>query len=91
MEYQDWIEQEAEEQRREILRNKMDRFVPVEDGETNMVFEQCCECDALTGRVGPGEDSLFCDQCDVGPLCEGCFEEHSYHEEDLGLDGVLEQ
>jgi len=35
MEYQDWIEQEAENQRREILREKMARFVPADEREVS--------------------------------------------------------
>lgn len=33
-------------------------------------------CDDPTGKCE--EDSLYCDYCDFGPLCEECWDEHTY-------------
>lgn len=38
--------------------------------------ERCVGCGALTGRVGPSGDVLYCQDCHDGPFCEDCF---SYH------------
>lgn len=34
-------------------------------------LEHCCECDALTGRCGRHEDSMYV--VDDGPYCEDCY------------------
>ena len=39
-------------------------------------FEYCFLCDEPTGRAGRGDDSLYCDECDTGPYCSSCFDEH---------------
>ena len=36
--------------------------------------EHCIECDALTGRAGECEDSLYTED-GKGPFCEDCFAE----------------
>jgi hypothetical protein len=43
-------------------------------------LERCIKCDALTGRAGRADDSLFCGCCDMGPLCSGCWDEHTCQE-----------
>jgi len=46
--------------------------------------ELCVLCDEPTGGAGCGEDSLYCDICDIGPLCEECWGigGHDEHDED---------
>lgn len=39
-------------------------------------FEECCVCGSHTGRAGRGDDSIYCDDCDMGPFCEGCWHQH---------------
>jgi len=41
-----------------------------------MSIERCYICDEPTGRAGRGEDSLYCDECDSGPYCSECWDEH---------------
>jgi len=41
--------------------------------------EICVGCGDPTGRAGKGEDSIYCDPCDIGPFCEGCIEQHDIH------------
>ena len=36
-------------------------------------YEHCTECDALTGRAGKHEDSLY--HSSEGPFCESCYDE----------------
>jgi len=43
--------------------------------------EECVACGEFTGRAGAGEDSIYCDPCDRGPLCEGCGYQHYGHED----------
>ena len=38
-----------------------------------MRYEHCCECDALTGRAGASDDSLYLGT--IGPFCEECVNE----------------
>ena len=38
------------------------------------MIELCSECEEPTGRAGAGEDSLYSDDGETGPFCEGCFE-----------------
>jgi len=38
--------------------------------------ERCAECDQATGRAGASDDSLYCDQCEAGPLCQECYDSH---------------
>lgn len=38
-------------------------------------IERCIQCNEPTGRAGACEDSMFCDQCGNGPLCEQCYGE----------------
>ncbi len=40
-------------------------------------LERCCVCDDPTGRAGAGEDSIFCERCEVGPFCEECAKGHA--------------
>lgn len=42
----------------------------------NSPEEHCIVCDDPTGRSGRGEDSLYCEYCDIGPFCPECFDEH---------------
>ncbi len=56
-----------------------------------MEFELCCECGAFTGRGGAGEDSLFCEWCEVGPFCEDCFELHFYDDDFAYEEGVFQR
>lgn len=37
--------------------------------------ELCANCGDPTGRAGKGEDSIYCVNCDFGPLCEACADE----------------
>ena len=37
-------------------------------------LERCWECDALTGRGGQADDSLYTDD-GHGPFCEECWDE----------------
>jgi hypothetical protein len=37
-----------------------------------MSYEHCFKCDALTGRAGRHDDSLYCDD-GSGPYCESCY------------------
>ena len=37
--------------------------------------EFCIECGMLTGNER-SEDSLYCDFCDAGPFCYGCWAVH---------------
>lgn len=67
----DWIDEEK--QRREQGINEP--LLPSQHEAVNARYpgctlEHCCECDALTGRAGPGEDSIYFG--DLGPLCEEC-------------------
>jgi len=39
-------------------------------------LEYCTECGSPTGKAGRGEDSLYCDDCDLGPFCEDCYDKH---------------
>ena len=43
---------------------------------TDKTIETCCVCDEPTGRAGRADDSLYCDECDVGPFCEECWDDH---------------
>ncbi len=36
-------------------------------------YEHCLKCDALTGRAGKGDDSIYID--DKGPYCQECADE----------------
>lgn len=38
--------------------------------------ESCQRCGDETGHAGRGEDSLFCDDCDLGPFCRPCWDIH---------------
>ena len=40
-----------------------------------MPVEHCCDCDAVTGRAGRGDDSIYCN-CGRGPFCSECWKEH---------------
>jgi len=35
-------------------------------------IEQCCYCNEPTGKAGPGEDSIYWLDGNIGPLCETC-------------------
>ncbi len=37
-----------------------------------MELEYCHSCDEATGRAGVADDSIFCEGCGCGPLCDGC-------------------
>ncbi len=39
-------------------------------------LEYCENCNEPTGRAGRGEDSLYCDEHDLGPLCPDCYDDH---------------
>ncbi len=46
-------------------------------------LEMCVVCDDPTGRAGRGEDSIYCDVCEVvgvnilcGPFCADCYDIH---------------
>lgn len=41
-----------------------------------MEYELCFVCGDETGRAGRGDDSIYCDECDEGPFCLGCYELH---------------
>ncbi|KKN47700.1 hypothetical protein LCGC14_0660230 [marine sediment metagenome] len=41
----------------------------------NRPLEYCFNCNDATGRAGQGDGSLYC-ECDEGPFCEDCWEEH---------------
>ncbi len=46
--------------------------------------EHCCVCDALTGRAGRADDSLYLETQtgeELGPLCEDCH--NSFRRDDL--------
>lgn len=34
--------------------------------------EECCVCNAYTGKAGPGDGSLYTDE-GAGPFCEECY------------------
>lgn len=39
------------------------------------LYEHCSECDALTGRAGAGDGSIYIEYSDgflIGPLCDDC-------------------
>jgi len=40
-------------------------------------LEYCYNCDDVTGRAGRSEDSIYCDEHDLGPFCEDCYETHT--------------
>jgi hypothetical protein len=43
-------------------------------------IEMCKDCDEPTGCAGINEDSLYCELCGGGPLCEYCYERHEFYE-----------
>ena len=43
-------------------------------------LERCCICDEPTGGAGKDEDSLYCEKCDAGPFCEGCYDDFARQE-----------
>lgn len=43
--------------------------------------ERCYRCDALTGRAGKGEDSLYIG--DHGPYCSECYNELGGDDEEV--------
>lgn len=49
--------------------------------------EHCRVCACPTGRAGRGDDSLYCEACDVGPFCEDCWAEHHIAHEEAKADG----
>ncbi len=38
-------------------------------------LEYCFNCNEPTGKAGLGDGSLYC-ECDEGPFCSECWEEH---------------
>ncbi len=51
-------------------------------------YEHCCQCDALTGRAGKFDDSIYvtmkADGDYKGPFCEDCYKQ-------LIADGLVEE
>jgi hypothetical protein len=43
--------------------------------EKQRPLEYCFHCGGPTGKAGQGDGSLYC-ECDAGPFCEDCWEEH---------------
>lgn len=41
-----------------------------------MTEERCVVCDEPTGRAGRDDDSLYCGECDLGPLCQEHYDAH---------------
>jgi len=39
---------------------------------SEQTLEHCCECDALTGKAGRGDGSLYADNS-LGPFCDDCY------------------
>jgi hypothetical protein len=37
-------------------------------------LELCAICDEPTGNAGRGEDSLYLENSDEGPLCHSCYD-----------------
>ena len=37
-----------------------------------MSLEHCIVCGEATGNAGPGDGSVYCVSCEIGPLCRHC-------------------
>ena len=72
-----WIDEEkARRQRGETRPLTQSQHAAVNARHPETTLEKCVLCDEPTGRAGKGEDSLYCEVCEKGPLCSGCSENH---------------
>ena len=56
---------------------KLSQHAEVNARYPGCTLEYCGVCGEPTGNAGRGEDSNYCDRCDVGPFCWQCSLEHT--------------